>query len=154
MFCQAMRRRRLEMKHRPILASAAFALTLAACATNPSGLGPTSSWPPRSEQAALANRMHPDIREPYLKDYIFVIVKGTSAAALEQNCRGFIRVSPQYRQSLQLVFRANDEVFGRGTSRKEVAEKVARERTTIDCASFAPRINNGGYSNLFLEQVR
>jgi hypothetical protein len=125
------------------------ALSLAACQTAEPSI--------RMERAsaALVSRMHPDIRGPFSADYIHIIVKGTSAAAVEQGCRGHMRVRSEYRTSLQLVLRSNDIEFGQGTSRREVAKKVQEHRVERDCAALASRLNTpGGYENLFLERLR
>jgi hypothetical protein len=125
------------------------ALSLAACQT----AEPSIRMEPGS--AALVTRMHPDIRGPFSADYIQVIVKGTSAAAIEQGCRGQMRVKSEYRTSLQLVLRSNDIEFGQGTSRREVAKKAQEHRVERDCAALASRLNTpGGYENLFLERLR
>jgi hypothetical protein len=105
--------------------------------------------------AALVSQMHPDISAPFSADYIEVIVKGTSAAAMGQACRGQMRVRQEYRSSLQLVLRSNDIEFGQGTSRREVAKKVQEHRVERDCAALASLLNTPrGYNNIFLERLR
>ncbi len=104
--------------------------------------------------AALVSQMHPDISAPFSADYIEVIVKGTSAAAMDQGCRGQMRVRPEYRTSLQLVLRSNDIEFGQGTSRREVTKKVLEHRVERNCAALASLLNTPrGYNNIFLERL-
>jgi hypothetical protein len=104
--------------------------------------------------AALVSQMHPDISAPFSADYIEVIVKGTSAAAMDKACRGQMRVRQEYRSSLQLVMRSNDIEFGQGTSRREVAKKVLEHRVERNCAALASRLNTPrGYNNIFLERL-
>jgi type IV pilus biogenesis protein CpaD/CtpE len=112
------------------------------------------TFTPEPESIVLATRMHPEIKTAFDRDYIELIVKSTSAAGMERACRAFVRVRPEYRSSLALVLRTNDIEFGRGSSRKEVAEKAAAHRRANDCASLASRLNAGGYDNIFLERLR
>jgi hypothetical protein len=116
----------------------------------------TSERVPRPELASvvISQQMHPDIRSAFDRDYIALIVKGTSAEAIARGCGGVMRIQPQYRQSLDLVLRSNDIEFGRGTSAREVAGKVRDHRRSSDCVALASRLNAGGYPNIFLERVR
>jgi hypothetical protein len=131
-----------------VFAVAVLPLLLAACQS--------SRRLPRMEpeSVALSERMHPEIRAEFDKDYIFVIVKGTSAEAMAQACKGLVQVRPEYVRSLELVLRSNDIEFGAGTSKKEVAKKVSDHRRDKDCALLAPQLNIGGYNNNFLEKAR
>lgn len=123
------------------------AFGLAACETT------GARWAPKGQSAQLAVSMHPEIQGPFQQDYIHVIVKGTSAAAMEQYCRGMVRVKPYLRQSLQLTLRSNDVEFGAGTSRREIAKKVREHRVNQDCSALASGLNRDGYDNLFLEKI-
>jgi hypothetical protein len=124
------------------------AVGLAACETT------NARWAPKGQSAALADGMHPEIQGAFRNDYIHVIVKGTSAAAMEQYCRGLVRVKPYLRQSLQLTLRSNDLEFGAGVSRREIAKKVQEHRVNRDCSALASDLNTpSGYDNLFLEKI-
>jgi hypothetical protein len=105
------------------------------------------------ESVALAQGMHPTIKSEFDRDFIHVIVKGTSAEAMARACPAHVRVIPAYRTSLSAVLRSNDIEFGRGTSRKEVAQKMGEHRKERDCAALASRLNAGGYDNLFLQRL-
>jgi hypothetical protein len=109
---------------------------------------------PEPESTALATGLHPEIKPSFDQDYIKLIVKATSAAGMEQGCRGYVRVQPKYRNSLSIMLRTNDIEFGRGSSRKEVAEKAAEHRRNSDCARIASGLNASGYDNIFLERLR
>jgi hypothetical protein len=128
--------------------AAVAALSLTACQSVGSS---RISMEPESE--VLSRSMHPTIRTAFEADFIEVIVKGTSAEALARACASQIRVVPAYRSSLSSVLRSNDVEFGRGTSRKEVAQKVVEHRQLRNCGALADRLNAGGYKNLFLERV-
>ena len=102
---------------------------------------------------SLAQGMHPTIKSAFERDYIGVIVKGTSAEAMARACPRDVRVVPQYRASLNAVLQTNDLEFRPGTSRREVARKIAEHREERDCALLAARLNSGGYDNIFLERI-
>jgi hypothetical protein len=114
----------------------------------------TRSFNPEPASAALATQMHPVIRAEFDKDYIRLIVKGTSAEAMARACRGLVRVSPDYLHSLRLVLRTNDIEFGAGSSNREIAKKIVEHRNERDCEALTARLNVGGYSNIFLEKTR
>jgi hypothetical protein len=136
------------MKARYLVAIIGSAIALAGCQTA------SRSFNPEPESVVLAGQMHPDIKAAFDQDYIKLIVKGTSASAIDQSCRNVMRVRPAYRTSLALVLRTNDIEFGPGSSRKEVAEKIRSHRKDRDCEGIASRLNEGGYDNIFLEKVR
>jgi hypothetical protein len=134
-------------KHRFALVAVLPAL-LAACQSSQSGI----TMEP--ESAVLARDMHPSVKSAFEADYIEVIVKGTSAEALARACPVDVRVIPSYRASLAAVLRSNDIEFGRGSSRREVSQKIAEHRKERNCRSLAQRLNTtGGYDNLFLERI-
>ena len=112
------------------------------------------SFVPEAASAALATQMHPAIRAEFDRDYIRLIVKGTSAEAMARACRGIVRVRADYLNSLRLVLRTNDIEFGAGTSNRDVAKKIVEHRNERDCEALSVRLNVGGYSNIFLEKAR
>jgi hypothetical protein len=137
----------MRARFHSLAAAVAASILLAGCQTA------TRSVTPEPASAALSAQMHPTIRAEFDKDYIHIIVKGTSAEAMARACRGLVRVRADYLDSLRLVLRTNDIEFGAGSSRKEVAKKVAEHRKERDCEALSDGLNGRGYDNIFLEKA-
>jgi hypothetical protein len=141
-------RRKMMIRASHYAAVVAATLLIAGCQS------PRRTFVPEPESAALATGLHPEIKPSFDEDYIKLIVKATSAAGMERGCPGFVRVQRKYRNSLAIMLRTNDIEFGRGSSRKEVAQKAAEHRKDRDCARITSGLNGSGYDNIFLERLR
>jgi pectin methylesterase-like acyl-CoA thioesterase len=103
-------------------------------------------------QAAVARQagLNAVIQADFDKDRIKTIVKATSAAAMARACAPLVIIKPGLAASLKAVLRANDKIFGQGTSKSEIAKKIKEHEDENDCGPLTEALRLGLYPNSFL----
>lgn len=102
--------------------------------------------------AFAANAGAQEISPELLKKYdglVGAIVKATSAKAMVSACTG-VALAPASRQALEDLLRINDQKFGEGASKRDVARKIQEHQQEQDCADLRLALQMRLYSNDFL----